>query len=384
MADTDTKTNRAIRILHVVGNMNRGGVETLLMRVLRYIDRDRFHMDFVGHSQPSAYDDEIRALGSEIWPAIPKAPPWTYASRFRRLLREHGPYDVVHSHIYFYSGLVLRLAAQMKVPVRIASIYPQIDKKPQTIRRKLYRALMTRWINKYATVIMACSQSTLSSFQRICDCASTQKSVVYCGLNLNPFNNTVNATTVRRSFALPTDRPLVVYVARFFPHKNHEQIFRIANRMKELNFPVHFALIGSHGQLLENFQRLSEKRDDISILTNVADITELLLAADLFFFPSLNEGFGIVALEAAAAGLPIVATDLPTIREAVPPDHRRFMIAPNDDPAATQNIMMILSDQELRQTLSAQAKQWAKEFSIASSVDTLLPYYTGQDSREHK
>ena len=52
---------RPIRILHVVGGMNRGGVETWLMHVLRHIDRDRFQMDFLVHTEkPCPYDDEAR------------------------------------------------------------------------------------------------------------------------------------------------------------------------------------------------------------------------------------------------------------------------------------------------------------------------------------
>lgn len=58
-----------IRILHVIGGMVRGGIETWLMHILRHLDRDRFQMDFLVHTtDPCAYDDEIRRLGSQIIP----------------------------------------------------------------------------------------------------------------------------------------------------------------------------------------------------------------------------------------------------------------------------------------------------------------------------
>ena len=64
--DATSQNIKPIRILHVVGGMNRGGVETWLMHVLRLIDRDRFRMDFLVHTElPCAYDDEIRSLGSK-------------------------------------------------------------------------------------------------------------------------------------------------------------------------------------------------------------------------------------------------------------------------------------------------------------------------------
>ena len=68
---------RPIRILHIVGGMNRGGVETWLMHVLRHIDRERYQMDFlVQKTAPGAYDDEIRALGSRIIACPHPHRPW--------------------------------------------------------------------------------------------------------------------------------------------------------------------------------------------------------------------------------------------------------------------------------------------------------------------
>jgi glycosyltransferase EpsF len=110
-------------------------------------------------------------------------------------------------------------------------------------------------------------------------------------------------------------------------------------------------------------------------MVGVEDISELLKTADLFFLPSLEEGFGVVAIEAAAAGLPVVATDLPTIREACSPSHHPFMFPPNNDELACKNILSILENQELRKQLSADARKWANNFSIFSSIKQLAHLY---------
>src|ERR1700733_11910503 len=110
-----------MRILHVLGKLDRGGVETWLVQVLRHIDRQKYQMDFLVHSEsPGAYDEEVRALGSRIIPCLHPSNPVMYARNFRRALRQYGPYDVVHSHVHHYSGYVLTLAAMWGVPVRIA------------------------------------------------------------------------------------------------------------------------------------------------------------------------------------------------------------------------------------------------------------------------
>src|SRR6476469_2359041 len=104
MTSVDRQT---IRILHVVGGMNRGGIETWLMHILRHIDRDRFQMDFlVNTTQTCAYDDEIRSLGSRIIPCLEPSKPWLYARNFQQILSEYGHYHIVHSHLYYFSGYV--------------------------------------------------------------------------------------------------------------------------------------------------------------------------------------------------------------------------------------------------------------------------------------
>lgn len=117
-----TKATRTpVRILHVLGGMERAGAETWLMHLLRMIDRDRYRMDFLVHvPEPQDYDDEIRALGSSILPCPHTRNPCRYARAFGEILRAHGPYDVVHSHVHHHSGFVLRLAKHAGVPTRIA------------------------------------------------------------------------------------------------------------------------------------------------------------------------------------------------------------------------------------------------------------------------
>ena len=87
---------KPIRVLHVVGGMNRGGTETWLMHILRNTDREKFHMDFLVHtSERCDYDDEIRALGSKVIFCANPSRPLQYIRNLKRI--KIYPYDVVHS-----------------------------------------------------------------------------------------------------------------------------------------------------------------------------------------------------------------------------------------------------------------------------------------------
>jgi glycosyltransferase involved in cell wall biosynthesis len=366
----------AVRILQVVGGMNRAGIETWLMHMLRNIDRKRFQMDFVvHHPETYAYEPEIRELGCRVSRCMSPERPWQYARNLRRILDQHGPYDIVHSQLYLYNGLVLRVAASAGTPVRISHVHPYEDQKPDGWLRAGYRKWMLHWMSKYATCTMAPSETSLLAIRDVCDVSRHVQQLVPNCLDLSAFAQPVDRAAVRRSYALPLDYPVAVCVARFCQHKNHAQIFRLADRLNRNGKRIHFVLAGSHGEELESIRDLCRNRKDVSVLTGIPNIAPLMCAGDLFVFPSLNEGFGIVVIEAAAAGLPVIATDLPSIREACPPAHLPLLFPPNDDAAACERIDRVLEDRELRQRLSEEAKRWADRFSIARSLESLMRVY---------
>lgn len=368
--------SKPIKILHVVGGMNRGGVETWLLNVLRQIDRKRFQMDFLVHTeQPCAYDEEIRSLGSKIIPCPYPSRLWTYRKNFSRIWHELGPYDIIHSHVYLFSGFVLYLATRLGVKYRIAHIYPLKDQRPQTVARKIFQHLSLRLISSYADFLLTISQHTHDLLKATPNFQHKPSAVIYCGIDISKFQKTVDRERIRKELGLPIDKPIIIYVARFEAHKNHAQMIRIAKRLNVNEYRFHFVMAGSHGNRLEAIKEEVAGRNDFSLLVGMTDISELMLASDLFLFPSLHEGFGIVAVEAAAAGLPIVATNLPTIREACPPGHHSYMFPPDDDDTACGNILEILNNDAIQKSLSIEAKKWVEIRSILVSVRELMAIY---------
>ena len=120
-----------IRVLHVVGAMNRGGVETWLMHLVRRYQGTRVRTDILVHTdEPAAYDAELLEHGCRILRCPLVRRPIRYGHAVKRLLREHGPYDVVHSHVHHFSGYVLRLARKAGVPVRIAHSHNDTRARP--------------------------------------------------------------------------------------------------------------------------------------------------------------------------------------------------------------------------------------------------------------
>ncbi|MGI8856819.1 MAG: glycosyltransferase [Thermomicrobiales bacterium] len=317
---------KPIRILHVLGMMERGGAETWLMHLLRMIDRDRYRMDFVVHlAAPQDYDDEIRALGSALIVCPHTRQPLRYAREFTRILREHGPYDVVHSHVHHYSGLVLRLAKRAGVPVRIAHSHLDASafETQASPQRRAYLKLMRHWLDRSATDGLAASRQAAADLFGPGWEADARYRTLFCGVDLSLFGAPVCRDTVRAEFHIPQGAFVIGHVGRFTEQKNHAFLLDVAAEVVRRDANARFLLVGE-GELCP---AMMERAAALGLGTHLifagsrADVPRLMRGAmDAFLFPSRYEGLGLVLVEAQAAGLPCVVADVvPCEADIVPP-----------------------------------------------------------------
>lgn len=308
--------DKPIRILHVLGMMERGGAETWLMHLLRMIDRDRYRMDFVVHiPEPQEYDAEVRALGSEIFLCPHTRQPLRYAREFSRILREHGPYDVVHSHVHQYSGLVLRLAKGEGVPVRIAHSHLDASafEAQASPQRRAYLKLMRHWLARSATDGLAASRQAAADLFGPDWETDLRYRTLFCGVDLSPFGRGACPAEVRAEFHIPQNAFVIGHVGRFTEQKNHAFLLDVAAAVVRRDPSVYFLLVGE-GELRPAIMERAAARGlgaHIIFAGSRADVPRLMRGAmDAFVFPSRYEGLGLVLVEAQAAGLPCVFSDV--------------------------------------------------------------------------
>jgi glycosyltransferase involved in cell wall biosynthesis len=315
--------HRQIRILHVLGTMNPGGVETWLMHVLRNIDRSRFQMDFCTFgAEPGLYAAEAASLGSAVLRCPKGANLWLFGRQFQRVLRE-GKYDVVHSHVYSFSGAVLRWAGAQGVPMRIAHSHGTNDGRPDVALRRAYRSLMRSWIGCYATHGLAASGIAASSLFGEGWERDRRFKVLHCGIDLRPFQEPVDRRTVRGELRIPIEAPVVGHVGRFDQGKNHRFLLEIAAEVLKRRPETHFLLVGD-GPLRPATESLAKSlglSDRVHFLGVRTDVARLMCGAmDAFLFPSLWEGLPVTLIEAQAAGLRCVVSDRCTAEASILPD----------------------------------------------------------------
>ncbi|QHT61918.1 glycosyltransferase family 1 protein [Paenibacillus lycopersici] len=307
-----------IKVLHVVGKMHPGGIETLLMNVYRQCDRERFEFHFAVQTDEKAfYDDEIIALGGRL---LRQPHPKDGLSAFKRTLaaniQANGPYAAVHSHIFAFSGYVLAIARELGIPVRIShshNVQSGGRAAAKSLKRIAYNAYMRSLIRRNATYMLGCSKAACESLYGA-NCWRDGRVMVFPNaIAVEPYASLPpDRRQLRAKLGLPQgDAPLFAHIGRFAEQKNHAFLIdRFAEFAKRE--PGAGLLLVGDGPKREEIERKVKElglSEQVAFLGLRSDVPELLGAVDGFVLPSLYEGLGIVLIEAQAAGIPCLVSD---------------------------------------------------------------------------
>ena len=374
------ETKRPIRILHVVGGMNVGGVETWLMQVLRNIDRDRYRMDFLVHTdRPCVYDEEIRTLGSAIIPCLRPSNPALYAYNFLRILKQHGPYDVVHSHVHHFSGFVVWLALLAGVPSRL--VHSHSDTSSLRAKENFFRQWYLRGteflIKKCATTGLACSrQAALDLYGGSWE-EDGRWRLLYCGIDLKIFREPVDRSITRKEFGYSNETLVLGHVGRFSEVKNHDLLVEIFAEIVRIEPSARLMLVGDgplRDEIVQKVERLG-LREKVCFAGIRPDVPRIMRGVfDVFIFPSLFEGLPLSLVEAQAAGLPCIYSD--TIDSSVNIVNELNVQHSPDEPAQVwaKTILYNIKKRKLSEYFSFK-KVENSNFNLQKSLENLYGLY---------
>jgi len=297
--------------------MNRGGAEMRMLDLMRALPPNRFELAFCALlGKRGELDEEIRALGGEVHYCRLKQV--RFPLEFRRLLR-NGHYDIVHSHVHYFSGAILLLAHWCGVPGRIAHFRSSRDGGRRTLRRRLQTLITKRWIARHATRILAVGHGAMEASWGTDWAQDPRCMVIPNGLQTSPFRAMPDPGAIRRSLGLPEGCTLITHVGRMSPPKNNARLADLVAVLLARHRDYCALFVGRENESLKRvmIQRLQQAgvMDRVCFAGPRNDVPQLLLASDLYLFPSLWEGLPGTVLEACAAGTPVLASDIPGVRE---------------------------------------------------------------------
>jgi glycosyltransferase involved in cell wall biosynthesis len=184
----------------------------------------------------------------------------------------------------------------------------------------------------------------------------------------------------------PARFPLIVYVGRLKKYKNLPVLIHSFARINRA-LPQARLVIGGSGEELRSLKRLVKKLGLTETITFTGKLTEqekiqLYQKAWVFVNPSLREGWGITSIEANACGTPVVASDVPGLRDSVRNPHTGFLVRYGDANAFAEKILQLLTDPRLRKRLRQGALSWANRFSWEYSAKQFLHVMTAPADTE--
>ncbi len=303
------------RVLVILGGLNRGGAETWMIQVAKRLRNTDIRFDFLVHADgPFDYQADAESVGARVIPCKGLHFPPLYAWNLMSILKRYGPYQVVHSHVHYFSGVPLLVGAIVGVPVRMVQCH--LDTRHEDAQansfRRVYTGLMKRLIWHSATVGTAVSNNAASALFPPDWSQRTKWRIMLLGIDTEPFESPISAESLRRELGIPPDVLVVGHVGRFEAQKNHSFLLQVAAEYLKLTPTAVFLLVGD-GPLradIESEVRLLGIGENVKCVGVRKDVPALMRGVmDLFVLPSLFEGLPLVLLETQAAGLPCLLSD---------------------------------------------------------------------------
>jgi glycosyltransferase involved in cell wall biosynthesis len=346
-----------VTIGHVLHRLYLAGAEVLAADLARRLG-GRYRFVFLCLDEIGPLGEELAGEGFEVID-LARRPgvDWSVAKRLRQAVVRHG-IDLLHSHQYtpfFYAATSRCLSSE---PPVLFTEHGRHYPDRRSVKRVIANRVLLRRHDR-VTAVGAFVKQALVYNEGI---PAPRIEVVLNGIDPERFSDDhligVGADA-RRELGIPPERPVILQVARFHPVKDHATAIRaLAEVVKQV--PDALLVLAGDGDRRVDAQSLV---DDLGLTSNVrflgvrSDIPRLMAAADVFMLSSLSEGISVTLLEAMAASLPIVTTDVGGNSEIVVDGETGYLSPRGDESRLAGNLVRLLRDDDARHRMGRAGRQ---------------------------
>jgi glycosyltransferase involved in cell wall biosynthesis len=368
MTDSPKKT----KVLVILPSYDSGGAEHYALRLIRHAGQSEFEWHVTtGNLRNAQLEPEFLAAGATTHHFSTGFLSPNKALGFARFLQKND-FAAVMSLNGVFSGAAMRIARMLGVPRRIAWHRRSTPAYRPTLARRLYAAQALRWLEVSSTHILSNSRAALDHFHGTGWVHDTRFQVIPNGVDAGRFRPRPDErAAIRAELGIPPDAVVIGHVGRDDPAKDHDTLLAATRIVKEQRGNVRLLLAGTGTDTAAFHRRVLEAglADVYHGLGVRKDTERVYQAMDVFAFPSVTEGQPNALIEAILSGLPIAASEIPAIREALPPDAGSLMFPPRDVGAAATRVVAALADPDVARV----PRDWAvARYDLARNLDAAL------------
>lgn len=354
-----------LRVMFVITSMPVGGAETLLVNLVRAMDRSRYMPQVCCLKERGPLGEEIADEVTMHSQLISGKFDVSVIPRLWRIFKRERTDAVITvgaGDKMFWGRLA---AKQAGVPVIISSLHS--TGWPDEIGR------LNRWLTPITDAFVAVAQNQrqfLIDHERL---PGERVHVIKNGIDVDRFQFDVIARqNIRLEFGIPEHAPVCGIIAALRPEKNHLLFLRAARQLVAAKPDSHFLVVGDGPERAKLTAVINQTplESRVHFAGARADIPEMLSAMDIFSLTSHNEASPVSILEAMATGLPVVATDVGSVSESVIDGATGYLVERGDAEQFARYWRQLLNDSDRADALGREARaQVLKHGSLLSMVE---------------
>lgn len=359
-----------MHVLHVVASLARGGLERVVCDLVAEQTRLGYKAEVFCIYSLGGFASELKDAGISVTSGDKRQGPDLSVLLALRAASRRGNHHIIHTHnpVPNYYACAAEITSWRTLPI-VNTQHNMGSGSPMDLTERLFRLSLPRT----AKVAMVSPQVS-SRFVDDGIVPAAKAALVMNGIPLERYvrSNASTRSAARAELSLPDDAFVIGAVGRLVPVKNHGLLLAAAAPLCRRHANVRIVLIGG-GELRHELHQQAEAlgiAGSLHMPGERPDIPRLLPALDIFAMPSRSEGHSISLLEAAAAGLPIVATAVGGNLEIIQHNQTGLLVPSEDGAALEAALNGLFADEPKRRALSSQAYLWAKRTVSVGAMAT--------------
>ena len=380
MADRVPPGARPLRVLYLIDSLGHGGAERVLLNTCRELARLGVDVH-VGVLQTFDGNPVARKLEADGVPVATLGiqrlrDPRGYGVT-RNAVVSAAP-DIVHTHLEFSNVLGTIAAWRCGIP-SVATLHT-LDTPRRFSRAWIRFTVMAYVLRRFASLVVAVSESTRDHHLHVSGLQSERVVVIPNGTDLAPYTEISTATraAIRAELAIPSDAPVIMTVAIQRSEKGLHHMITAMPAVRARHPRALYVLVGDGPEraALERRVALLNLADAIRFTGLRDDVPAMLSAADVFVQPSLSDALPTTLIEAMAAGVPAVGTNVGGIPEIISPGRTGVLVPPGSASALADAVLGLLDDTRTARRFGDEARQVAfSSFDAGHAVRRLYDEY---------